>query len=204
MAGNSTSTKGDGGKRQPHRREQIMDAAMDLFHQKGYHGTGMDEIGDAAGITGPGVYRHFKSKEQILAVGVRAAVTESLERSRAIVESTESPERALEGLIGNFVDGLLRNRAVAAVVMRERRALAPTTRRWVDRAERLHVEEWVHVISQLRPDLSDGQIRMMVHAALWMCLSVAYYESGLNAEAEGEVLKHMTRAALLCFAPRPT
>lgn len=185
-----------------HRRDQILDAAFDLFHEKGYHGTGMDDIGDAAGITGPGVYRHFKSKEQILAVGIRAAVTESLERSRAIVETTESPAKALESLISNFVDGLLSSREISAVVMRERHALAPTTRRWVERAERLHVEEWVHVLSQLRTDLTDGEARMMVHAALWMCLSVAYYESGIDAKTEGKVLIRMVRAALLCDAPR--
>lgn len=203
MTRSSTSAKDSAGKRQPHRREQILDAAMELFHQKGYHGTGMDEIGDAAGITGPGVYRHFESKEQILAVGIRASVTDALERSRAIVETTDSPELALDGLISNFVDGLLGSRALSAVLMRERHALAPSTRRWVDRAERLHVEEWVHVLSQLRTDLSDGEARMMVHAALWMCLSVTYYESGIDPKREGEVLKRMVRAALLCPAPRP-
>jgi AcrR family transcriptional regulator len=204
MVSSTSPTKGDDGKAQPHRREQILDVAIELFHQKGYHGTGMDEIGDAAGITGPGIYRHFKSKAQILDVGIRAAVTRSLENARRIVETTDSPQQALEDLIGNFVDGLLLSRAVSSVVMRERHALAPATRRWVDRAERLHVEEWVHVLSQLRTDLSDGEARLMVHAALWMCLSVTYYESGIDPAREGEVLKRMVRTSLLGTGPLPS
>jgi AcrR family transcriptional regulator len=204
MVSSTSPTKGDDGKAQPHRREQILDVAIELFHQKGYHGTGMDEIGDAAGITGPGIYRHFKSKAQILDVGIRAAVTRSLENARRIVETTDSPQQALEDLIGNFVDGLLLSRAVSSVVMRERHALAPATRRWVDRAERLHVEEWVHVLSQLRTDLSDGEARLMVHAALWMCLSVTYYESGIDPAREAEVLKRMVRTSLLGTGPLPS
>jgi AcrR family transcriptional regulator len=204
MVSSTSPTRGDDGKAPPRRREQILDVAIELFHQKGYHGTGMDEIGDAAGITGPGIYRHFKSKAQILDVGIRAAVSRSLENARRIVETTDSPEQALEDLIGNFVDGLLLSRAVSSVVMRERHALAPATRRWVDRAERLHVEEWVHVLSQLRTDLSDGEARMMVHAALWMCLSVTYYESGIDPAREGDVLKRMVRTSLLGTGPLPS
>lgn len=193
----------DGKKRRPHRRDQILDAAMELFHAKGYHATGMDEIGAAAGITGPGVYRHFKSKEQILATGARAAVAEALERSRAIVESTDSPRQAFDGLIANFVEGLIANRALSGVVMRERHALSTATRRLVERAERLHVEEWVNVLSHMRPDLSDAEARMMVHAALWTCLSVAYFESGIDPVREAGVLEAMVRAALLSGADRP-
>jgi len=202
MGRSPASAKDNVNKRQPHRREQILDAAMELFHQKGYHGTGMDEIGDAAGITGPGVYRHFESKEQILAVGIRAKVTDALERSRAIVETTESPELALDGLISNFVDGLLGSRALSAVLMRETpcsRPGDPPVGRPGGTPPRRGV---VHVLSQLRADLSDGEARMMVHAALWMCLSVTYYESGIDPKREGEVLKRMVRAALLCPAPR--
>ncbi|TRW42949.1 TetR/AcrR family transcriptional regulator [Georgenia yuyongxinii] len=49
------------------RREQILDAAADLFARKGFHGVPIDEIGAAVGITGPALYRHFAGKEAILA-----------------------------------------------------------------------------------------------------------------------------------------
>ena len=199
----AASAPPDDKKRRTHRREQILQAAMDLFHQNGYHATGMDEIGAAAGITGPGIYRHFKSKEQILATGIREAVTEALERNQVIVASADSPRRALDGLIANFVDGLLSNRWLSAVIMRERHALSPATRRWVERAEQAHVEQWVRALSQVRPDLSDGEARLMVHGGLWMCLCVVYYECSIDPARQSEVLRQMVHAALLSSVIRP-
>jgi AcrR family transcriptional regulator len=49
------------------RERQILDAAAALFYEKGFHGVGVDEIGQRVGISGPALYRHFKGKDQILA-----------------------------------------------------------------------------------------------------------------------------------------
>ena len=48
------------------RREAILAAALDLFRRWGFHSVGIDEIGTSAGISGPGVYRHFPSKSSLL------------------------------------------------------------------------------------------------------------------------------------------
>jgi AcrR family transcriptional regulator len=44
----------------------MLDAAAKLFSTRGYVDTGIDDIGEAVGVTGPAVYRHFKSKEALL------------------------------------------------------------------------------------------------------------------------------------------
>ena len=49
------------------RREQLLQCAADLFSARGYHAVGIDDIGAAAGISGPGVYRHFPGKQALLA-----------------------------------------------------------------------------------------------------------------------------------------
>ena len=187
----------EGAKRRPDRRSRILQAALDLFHRNGYHATGMDEIGAAAGISGPGIYRHFESKEQILATGIREALTAGLERNRAILAGRASPREALDGLIASFVEGLIADRWLSAVIMRERHALNPDTRGWVDQAERDHIEAWFEALRRLRPDLDRREARLMVHAGLWMCLCVAYYDSGLEQGREAERLIAMVRAALL-------
>ena len=43
-----------------------MDAALNLFSEKGYAAVGVDEIGAAAGVKGPAIYHYFKGKEAIL------------------------------------------------------------------------------------------------------------------------------------------
>ena len=184
-------------RRRPQRRELILAEAMSLFHRNGYHATGMDDIGAAAGISGPGVYRHFKSKEEILATGLKRAVAGVLEHDRAIVAGADSPHRALVGLVTSFVEGLLADRWLSAVLMRERHALSPVTRRWVERAERLHVEEWVGALRRVRPELGEGEARLMAHAGLWTCLCVAYYDSGIDPAREAAILTRMVCAGLL-------
>ena len=71
-----------GTKRRPYRRDEILAAAVKLFHERGYHATGMDDIGAEAGISGPAIYRHFKGKEEILEVLLLDAAQTGLE-SRA-------------------------------------------------------------------------------------------------------------------------
>jgi AcrR family transcriptional regulator len=46
-------------------RQQIMEAAIDLFNTQGYHGTSMRQIAETAGIALGGIYNHFPSKEDI-------------------------------------------------------------------------------------------------------------------------------------------
>jgi AcrR family transcriptional regulator len=59
------------------RREQILREAARLFAERGFHGVGVDEIGAAVGISGPGLYRHFAGKDAMLAellVGIRPLI----------------------------------------------------------------------------------------------------------------------------------
>lgn len=49
-------------------RERILNSALTLFAEKGYDGVGVDLIAKTAGLKGPSIYKHFKSKEEILNV----------------------------------------------------------------------------------------------------------------------------------------
>ncbi|MGN0588953.1 MAG: TetR/AcrR family transcriptional regulator, partial [Ruminiclostridium sp.] len=44
----------------------MLDAALTLFAERGYDGTGVDLIAENAGLKGPSIYKHFKGKEDIL------------------------------------------------------------------------------------------------------------------------------------------
>src|SRR3954469_3937500 len=48
------------------RRDEILEIAVGLFASRGYHGVSMDDIGAAAGVTGPALYHHFAGKEAML------------------------------------------------------------------------------------------------------------------------------------------
>ena len=54
------------------RREKVMDAARQLFEEKGFHATGMAELAASSGIKVGQIYRDFASKEEIVAAIVEA------------------------------------------------------------------------------------------------------------------------------------
>ena len=47
------------------RREQILDVAVQVFARQGFHGTSMNEVAEAAGVTKPVLYQHFESKQDL-------------------------------------------------------------------------------------------------------------------------------------------
>lgn len=148
------------------RREAILAAAAELFSERGYPGTGIDDIGEAAGISGPGVYRHFDNKNEVLSEVVRRAITRVFDGVADVVDSSDDGWEVLEALVDNMVQSVLADRAAWTVVVREHRHLDVESARALARAHRLHVEEWVHALSQVRPQLSDTDIRVVVHGVL--------------------------------------
>lgn len=49
----------------PARREQILDVAVEVFARNGFHGTSMNDVAEAAGVTKPVLYQHFDSKQDL-------------------------------------------------------------------------------------------------------------------------------------------
>ena len=47
------------------RREQILDVALDVFATSGFHGSSMNDVAEAAGVTKPVLYQHFDSKREL-------------------------------------------------------------------------------------------------------------------------------------------
>ncbi|MET0144465.1 MAG: TetR/AcrR family transcriptional regulator [Ilumatobacteraceae bacterium] len=47
------------------RREQVLQVALEVFARAGYHGTSMNDVADAAGVTKPVLYQHFESKREL-------------------------------------------------------------------------------------------------------------------------------------------
>lgn len=179
------------GRRRGRRREEILEVAADLFSRHGYPATGIDDIGAAAGLTGPGVYRHFENKNDLLGEVVKRATERVVEGVADVVAHADDSWAVLEGLIDNMVAAVLSDRAAWAVVVREQRHLDAASRRVLGRAHRLHIEEWVAAMSDVRPDLSDAEVRVVVHGVLGLVAPFAGRASGISDERLAEVLREM-------------
>ncbi|MFG1901303.1 TetR/AcrR family transcriptional regulator [Micromonospora carbonacea] len=70
----------------PDRGERVRAAALDLFAARGYQLTTMDEIGERAGIRGPSVYKHVRSKQDLLAGIMLHTMTALLEDQQVALD----------------------------------------------------------------------------------------------------------------------
>jgi AcrR family transcriptional regulator len=148
------------------RKERILVAAAALVSQSGYHAVSMGEIGAAAGITGPGIYRHFESKSAVLVALFDRAIDGLLRVAESIALRDMDPESALHQLIASQVRFVLADRSVAQVYYTENQSLPEVDQRRLRRKQRLYLEEWVHPLLELRPRLDETEARVVVHAAI--------------------------------------
>jgi AcrR family transcriptional regulator len=148
------------------RREQILAAATVLFVQRGYRAVSMEDIGSAAGIAGPSVYRHFASKADLLMAGCgRLADQLAVGASRAL-SGAGTPAEQLDRLIRSYVDVVMDNGELLHVYNRELAHLPERNRLESLRVQRAYVAQWVGLQSTLSPEASSAEARIAVHAAL--------------------------------------
>jgi AcrR family transcriptional regulator len=183
-------------RRDPGRRERILTAAAELAARRGFHTVGMADIGAEAGIVGSGIYRHFGSKDAVL-VALLDQVMDRLQAGAERVLDAEPDERAaLSALVRDHIRVAIEDRTVLAVYHREIHNLPEDERRRLRRRQRHYIEDWVHVLTPLRRDLADGELRLAVHAAVGAVQSTLFFRSGLAPERLAELLDGMAHACL--------
>ena len=179
------------------RRELLLQSAADLFSAKGYHAVGIDDIGAAAGISGPGVYRHFASKQALLEALCERAMTSMLGGAEEIPAEYDDPARALEALVDLHVDFAVARRALLGVWSREQRNLSEDVRRSLRRRLRAYEQPWREVLGQLRDDLAADEVAVAVTATLSMLNAAAIVDPGVPADRLTRLLRRMALSALL-------
>ncbi len=183
-------------RRDPARKDRILAAAAELVAKHGYHAVGMADIGAAAGIVGSGIYRHFGSKSALLSALLEQLMDEMQRTAAAVVAEAADDRDALERLVDNHVRFAIEDRRLLQVYYREAHHLPEEDLRRLRRAQRHYVEEWVIVLTPLRRELSDAELRVVVHAALGTTQAVLFHHSGLPVERLAEMLGAMARSVL--------
>lgn len=147
------------------RREQLITEAGRLFAERGFHEVSMEDIGAAAGISGPSVYRHFPGKAALF-VAASHRIAHRLELGRLqIAASAASEAEALYGLAMSYVD-VMSTSADLLSVGRQVSALSESDRSELRRIQRDYVDEWARLLCAVRPELNSAEARVTVHMAL--------------------------------------
>jgi len=104
-------------------REDILEAAAQVFRQKGFHGASMQDIATAVKLQKPSLYHHVSSKQEILLALLDRALELLLERISAITSQDLPPDEKLQKMIGAYLEILAANTDISAVLLFEHRSL---------------------------------------------------------------------------------
>jgi AcrR family transcriptional regulator len=186
------------------RRSQLIAAAERLVAERGYLAVRLEDIGAAAGVSGPAIYRHFPNKESLLVELLVGISTRLLAGATDVVTRADGPDSALGGLIDFHLDFALEESDLIRIQDRDLPNLPPGAKRQVRRAQRQYVEIWVDVLRQLNTSLNEDDARLMAHATFGLLNSTPHsVKPGATKTTEASeraVLRAMTVAALTSAA----
>ncbi|SPM35815.1 TetR family transcriptional regulator [Mycobacterium rhizamassiliense] len=182
------------------RRQQLLSAAERLFAERGFLAVRLEDIGAAAGVSGPAIYRHFPNKESMLVellVGISAHL---LDGARGVTDATSDATAALDGLIDFHLDFALGEPNLIRIQDRDLAYLPAAAERQVRKAQRQYVEVWVGVLRELNPKLAEAEARLTAHSVFGLLNSTPHSmkspERPVRAARSRAVMRTMTVAAL--------
>ncbi|QLL05941.1 TetR/AcrR family transcriptional regulator [Mycobacterium vicinigordonae] len=183
------------------RRLQLLAAAERLIAERGFLAVRLEDIGAAAGVSGPAIYRHFPNKESLLVellVGVSARL---LAGARAVADRGDDAAATLDGLIDFHLDFALGEPDLIRIQDRDLSHFPATAQRQVRKAQRQYVEIWVGVLRELNPELAEADARLMAHAVFGLLNSTQHSMKSADTKSARAVrsraiMRAMTIAAL--------
>ena len=104
-------------------REEILEAAAQVFRKKGFHGASMEDIAKAVNLQKPSLYHHVASKQEILLALLERALELVLERISAISTQDIPPDTKLKQMVRAYLQILAENTDLSAVLLFEHRSL---------------------------------------------------------------------------------
>ncbi len=180
------------------RASHIYRIAAEIMCRKGYEGTSMNDIAEAAGLTKAGIYHYIRGKEELLFEIMTYAMDNLEERVIAPAQEIADPEQRLRKIVEGHTISLLEGVGAITIVLEEMVALTAAHRRTIKARKRAYFE----FIRQTLKDLdSQGKLREVnpttaAFSLLGMILWISrWYRRDGNLSAE-QVLKDYVGIAM--------
>ena len=178
------------------RHDDFLRAAAQLFAERGYAGTSVDDVGNRLGVSGPAVYWHFASKEALLTEMLSDISDRLLAGGTQCISDATSDHRAIENLVRYQVQFALDHPELITVHARDLAHVPQAARQRIRRTQRLYAELWVDALGSIGPDTPEPQRRAATHAAIGLINSTPYLGANLARTSVAALLERMTTAAL--------
>jgi AcrR family transcriptional regulator len=183
------------------RRRELLAIAAELFAARGFANVTVDEIGDAAGVSGPALYHHFASKEALLGEMLIDISQYLLDGGRAVAAGspgTESPDAehdVIERLVRFHAEFAVRDRALITLHFRDLVHATADDQRTVRRLQSQYAAIWSHAVRARRPNVDRRTAEAAVHAAFGLINSTPFSGRVANTQMT-DLLSAMAIAAI--------
>lgn len=164
------------------RRELLLKVAAELFIEHPYDSVTVGMLCAKAGISAPGLYRHFQNKQALLIAVVEDPIGALHKFARRTAEEQTDPHAALMAMVDYHIRSVLEGPPTPLIFLKNEHSFPEADRRRIRRAMNLYAEEWISVVSVLRPDLSDPAVRLLTQTVFSMLNAVATLHKGLDHE----------------------
>jgi AcrR family transcriptional regulator len=185
------------------RRDQIIEVAVELFGELGYAKTTLEDIGEASGVTGPAIYRHFRNKEQILVAVFAHSHELHYGQVLEVIAKGLPPLETLSELVDLHIRMTLDQAKIVTMFSHEMRHLGAETHRIVSDNYHEFRASWIDSVLKVRPELDRSEALGLVEGVMWLLKSPAYYRSEIPRPRLEKLLHSMGMAALLVGAKDP-
>jgi AcrR family transcriptional regulator len=189
------------------RRNALLAAAATLFAERGFNGVSLEDLGAAAGVSGPAVYRHFPGKQAVLGAILVEVSENLLSGGQRVIATASGDGAAVRELVRFHVDFALNNPDVIRVQDRDLASLTQTDKVAVRSLQRTYVELWVGVLSRLHPHADAAHLRIRAHAVFGLINSTPHSgrapgagSTQLSRVMVGSILEQLALAALMAPA----
>jgi AcrR family transcriptional regulator len=174
------------------RREQLLDVALEVFGDRGFHPTSMNDVAEAAGVTKPVLYQHFRSKRDLYREVLTQVGAELLEAITKATTTAESPHEQVELGFGAYFRFVADNEAAFRVLF------GGGTRRDEEFAAQVAqvegaIAEAIAVLIDVE-GLSDAHKRQLAHGLVGLAEGTSRVWMAEGAEEAPEALAHVVAA----------
>ena len=178
------------------RRSALLHAAAELFAERGFERVSLEDLGAAAGISGPAVYRHFASKQAVLAALLIDVSRELVAGADAVIAGASAPAAALGELIAFHVEFAITNPDVIVVQDRDLASLADDDQQTVRYLQRSYIEAWVGVLGDMNSSVPVAELRIRARATFGLINSTPHTARNSSRASVRALLQSMALAAL--------
>lgn len=153
------------------QRTLIAENAAELFAQRGYAATSMNEIAEASQLSKPGLYHHFSDKAEVLLHITDGHVSRLVEIVTAVEARKLPPDQLLPNLIAAFMAEYAQAQSAHRVLTEDVRFLSTEAQARVLDKERVVVQVFANAVAALRPDLKEAQLHKVLTMFLFGMLN---------------------------------